>query len=197
MGGMSRRALALSLAAMALVAVVVIGLRQSGEATAPDPLAVSRPDPAEVRERLAGAPAPLAALHAQANELLPGEDAFRARLRELRGFPVVVNVWAAWCGPCREELPVFQEVAIDRGKEVAFLGVDLRDDPGAAKRLLGRIPQTYPSYEDPDGKIFDSYGVAGVPSTIFYDKTGKQVFVHQGPYLEREDLERDLERALR
>jgi cytochrome c biogenesis protein CcmG, thiol:disulfide interchange protein DsbE len=190
---MSRRAFVLSLAAMALVAALVIGLRQSTESTAPDPLATSQLDPAEVREALAGAPAPLAALHAQANELLPGgERAFEARLRELRGFPVVVNVWAAWCGPCREELPVFQEVSLARGKEVAFLGVDLRDNAAAARRLLARIPQTWPSYEDPEGKIFDGYKVAGVPSTIFYDETGEQTFVHQGPYLEREDLEADI-----
>lgn len=196
---MSARTLWLSLAAMALVAVVVIGLQQSSSGTeAADPLATSRPDPAEVRSKLEGAPAPLAALHAQANELLPGgRQAFEARLKELRGYPVVVNVWAAWCGPCREELPVFQAVSADRGREIAFLGVDLQDDRDAAKRLLERIPQSWPSYEDPNARIFQSYGVAGVPSTIFYDAEGKQRFVHQGPYFERSDLEADIARHTR
>lgn len=190
---MSARTLWISLGAMALVAVLVIGLRQSAGEGVADPLATSRPDQAKIAKQLEGAPAPLAALHAQANELLPGgRKAFEARLSDLEGFPVVVNVWAAWCGPCREELPVFQAVSADLGKEVAFLGVDLQDDRDAAKRLLGRIPQSWPSYEDPDARIFQSYGVAGVPSTIFYDASGKQRFIHQGPYFEREDLEADI-----
>jgi cytochrome c biogenesis protein CcmG, thiol:disulfide interchange protein DsbE len=192
---MSTRAFLAALAAMALVAVLVIGLAQSGESPPPDPNATAPLDPAVARERLAGAPPALAALHRQANELLPGgQEAFEARLRDLRGHPVVVNVWAAWCGPCRFELPVLQQVSLDRGKEVAFLGVDLRDDADAARRQLERIPQTYPSYEDPQGKIFESYKVAGVPSTIFYDAEGEQRHVHQGPYYEAADLERDIEK---
>jgi cytochrome c biogenesis protein CcmG, thiol:disulfide interchange protein DsbE len=195
---MSGRAFLVALAAMALVAVLAVGLSQSQESAAPDPLAEHTLDPAEVRARLAGAPPPLAALHEQANELLPGgEQAFLGRLRELRDHPVVVNVWAAWCGPCRQELPVFQRVSLERGKEVAFVGVDLRDDAAAARRMLGRIPQTWPSYEDPDGRIFDRYDVAGVPSTIFYDARGEQRFVHQGPYLDRADLEADIDRYAR
>ena len=106
-----------------------------------------------------------------------------------------MNIWAAWCGPCREELPVFQDVSVAYGKRVAFLGVDLRDDRAAAERLLRRFPVSYPSVEDPDGRLFQDLGLQGVPSTLFYDaRGGDPAFVHQGPYYERADLEADLRR---
>ena len=63
--------------------------------------------------------------------------------------------------PCRVELPVVQSASLDWGKRVAFLGVDLRDNRGAAKKLLREIPLTYPSYEDPDGKVSNGYRLVG------------------------------------
>ena len=139
--------------------------------------------------------AALAALHAQANDLLPGaRTALRSRVRALRGHPVVVNVWAAWCVPCRVELPVLQRASLDYGKRVAFLGVDLRDNRGAAAKLLRDIPLTYPSYEDPDGKVANGYRLVGTPSTIYYDAAGKQTYVHQGQYLDRAQLDADIKR---
>jgi cytochrome c biogenesis protein CcmG, thiol:disulfide interchange protein DsbE len=186
--------LALVVAAIALVAVVVIGLGQAGRETSAPPKAttISR---ADIAERLAGAPPELAALHRQANEILPGErKALAARLRELRGHPVVVNVWAAWCGPCRAEMPVLQQVSLQYGKRVAFIGMDLRDNRASAVGFLRRIPVAYPSYEDPAGRFFNAQGLQGVPSTLFYDRRGEQTFVHQGPYFERADLEADIRR---
>ena len=85
---------------------------------------------------LAGSPAPLAALHGQANELLPGgTDAYEQRIAALRGYPVVVNVWASWCGPCRFEFPILQKLSARYGKRVAFLGVDSQDSDDAADDL--------------------------------------------------------------
>ena len=100
------------------------------------------------RRSFAGAPPPLAALHDQASELLDGgADAFKARLAKLRGYPVVVNKWASWCGPCRAEFPYFQrQVARSTAREVAFLGVDSNDNDGDAREFLSEYPVTYPSY---------------------------------------------------
>jgi thiol-disulfide isomerase/thioredoxin len=193
---MRRRAL-IVLAAIALVAIVVIGLSQAEEGSTPPAPAERKLDQAAVRAKLAGAPPELARLHREANGFLPGEgrEALRRELRQLRGRPVVVNIWAAWCGPCRDELPVFQDVSVAYGKRVAFLGVDLRDERAAAQRLLRRFPVSYPSVEDPDGRLFQDLGLQGVPSTLFYDaRGGDPAFVHQGPYYERADLEADLRR---
>ena len=127
------------LGAIALAAVVFIGLRQAPGVQEPSAPKVSKISPAQLHAKLDGAPPALAALHAQANDLLPGaRKSLQARVRALRGHPVVVNVWAAWCGPCRVELPVVQSASLDWGKRVAFLGVDLRDNRGSAKKLLSR-----------------------------------------------------------
>jgi cytochrome c biogenesis protein CcmG/thiol:disulfide interchange protein DsbE len=144
---------------------------------------------------LAGAPAPLAALHKQANELLPGGiEAYEKRIAELRGYPVVVNVWASWCGPCREEFPVLQKLASRYGKEIAFLGLNSEDAEDAATTFLREEPVPYPSYSDPDKDVFDSLGARGFPDTAFYDRSGELVFLKQGPYTEDSELEADLRR---
>jgi cytochrome c biogenesis protein CcmG/thiol:disulfide interchange protein DsbE len=144
---------------------------------------------------LAGAPAPLAELHKQANELLPGgTDAYQGRLAALKGYPVVANVWASWCGPCRFEFPVLQKLAARYGKRVAFLGVNSEDSDDAAKTFLAEAPVPYPSYSDPHKEIFNSIGGRGFPDTAFYDRAGKLVFVKQGAYADASDLEADVKR---
>ncbi|HEV2727395.1 MAG TPA: TlpA disulfide reductase family protein [Solirubrobacterales bacterium] len=145
---------------------------------------------------LAGAPAPLAALHEQANELLPGgAEAYEERIAELRGYPIVVNVWASWCGPCREEFPILQKLSARYGKEVAFLGLNSEDAEDAAATFLREEPVPYPSYNDPDSEIKESVGATrGFPDTAFYDRSGELVYLKQGPYTEGSELEADLRR---
>jgi len=176
-----------------VVAAVVVGLVQAGGGG--DKPAAGAPSRQEALAGLAGSPPRLAALHRQADELLPGGQAgLKGRISTLRGFPVVVNFWASWCGPCRLEMPVLQKVSAARGRTVAFLGVNVQDNRAAAGRFSDEFPVTYPSYEDPRGKIFNSYGLAGAPSTAFYTPKGKREFIHSGPYRSVAALNRDIDR---
>jgi cytochrome c biogenesis protein CcmG, thiol:disulfide interchange protein DsbE len=178
--------------------VLVCGLLAAG-CGSDDPAGEPAPSDASWREALAGAPAPLAGLHRQANELLEGgPDAFEGRLRELRGHPVVVNKWASWCGPCRAEFPYFRKQALTRGKRVAFLGVNSNDNDAAARKFLREHPVPYPSYEDPNLGIAALFkGVQAFPVTAFYDSKGKLAFVHQGGYPSNEKLAEDIDRYAR
>ena len=180
---------------IAVGAAVGIGLKQANSNDAGETQTALKPTAAQTASALAGAPAPLAALHAQPDALLGGgRKALRARLAALRGHPIVVNVWASWCGPCRTEMPALQRVALQRGRSVAFVGVNLKDNRAAARRFLQSVPLSYPSYEDPDGQIYNDYALAGAPSTIFYDAAGRKTFTHQGPFLTADDLNRDIDR---
>lgn len=145
---------------------------------------------------LAGSPPPLAALHRQANELLDGGvEAYESRVTALRGYPVVANVWASWCGPCRFEFPHFQRAAAEYGRRVAFLGIDTQDSDDAARTFLGEEPVPYPSYTDPDEEIVDSIDATrGLPDTAFYDRRGRLVYLKQGPYDNLAELRTDVER---
>jgi len=144
---------------------------------------------------LAGSPAPLAALHAQADELLPGgTPAYEKRLEALRGYPVVANVWASWCGPCRGEFPVLQRLAARYGKRVAFLGVNSQDSDDAAATFLEEAPVPYPSYTDPGKDIANSIGALGFPDTAIYDPSGKLVHLKIGAYSKASELEADVRR---
>jgi thiol-disulfide isomerase/thioredoxin len=144
---------------------------------------------------LAGSPPPLAALHKQANELLPGgTDAYEKRISDLHGYPVVVNLWASWCIPCRQEFPVLQKLSARYGKQVAFLGVNSEDSDDAAATFLREEPVPYPSYSDGGKDIYDSLGGYGFPNTAYYDRSGELVFLHKGQYRDEDELEADMRR---
>ena len=183
-------------ATVVVVGIAVgVGLKQASDRSTSTAQSALKASAGDVRAKLAGSPPALAALHAQAGQVLGGgRKALKARLAALKGHPAVVNVWGSWCGPCNLEAPTLQRVTLRRGREVAFIGVDLKDSASGAKRFLKRYPDTYPSYADPNGLIFDSYKVLGVPSTAFYDRNGKQQYIHQGPYLNEKDLENDIDR---
>jgi thiol-disulfide isomerase/thioredoxin len=101
-------------------------------------------------------------------------DQFHALLGELKGTPVVVNVWAAWCGPCVDEAPLLVAAA-KAHPGVQFLGVDVLDDRTGALKFLSKFGVTYPSIFDPAGAIKVDLGAFGQPDTYFYDASGRQV----------------------
>lgn len=150
----------------------------------------------DYKQALAGAPKPLAKLYAQGDRLVSGgTSAFGSQLRALRGHPVVVNVWASWCEPCRMEFPYLQRLSAKYGKRVAFVGVDTNDNDAAARTFLAELPLPYPSYTDPNKDIAQSVGATvGLPDTAYYDASGKQVFVKQGQYASEGDFAADIKR---
>ncbi len=91
----------------------------------------------------------------------------------LRGKPVVVNVWASWCGPCRVEAPLLQKASQHYGEEVAFVGVDSRDSDGDARDFLRRYSIVYPNLVDADNEIVGLLGLRGYPSTYIFDRNGR------------------------
>jgi thiol-disulfide isomerase/thioredoxin len=182
---------------IALIAVLVIGLTQAGgknggATTAP------KFDPQAAQRKLEGAPAPLAALYARPSAIVEGGTAaFSKRLATLKGHPAVVNKWASWCRPCRAEFPIFQQVATQRGKTIAFLGINGADKLPAAKKFLAQRPLPYLSYEDPDEHIAQQMKVAKFfPMTVFVDKRGKTAFIKSGEYTSRAELEADIDKYL-
>jgi cytochrome c biogenesis protein CcmG, thiol:disulfide interchange protein DsbE len=194
-----RRALPWILGVVILTAVVAIGLSQAGgDGDVQGSRPAARFDLEVARQRLDGSPPPLAALHEQSAELLEGGvPAFERRLAALKGTPVVINKWASWCGPCRSEFPVFQQVATERGREIAFLGLNSGDSTRPARDFLARYPIPFPSYVDPDEKIArEIRAPANYPITVFVDAGGKTAFIHQGPYETAQDLEADVDRYL-
>ena len=117
-----------------------------------------------------GAPLPLPS----ADSLTPlsGRE-FEGVLVGLRGRPVVVNIWASWCGPCRVEAPLLQKASERYGERVTFLGVDARDSAEDARDFIHRYGITYPNVIDAREEITALLGLRGFPTTYVFDRSGK------------------------
>lgn len=166
---MRHRRFAITFAALALA-----GAACAGEAPAPR----------------AGASPEVPALNAAEAPLLPTDafalpefdfTSYRELLGQLRGTPVVVNIWASWCGPCRVEAPDLARQSRTYGSRIQFLGVDILDSRSSARDFMREYGWTYPSVFDPTGEIRDRLGLIGQPITLFYDAAGKLVSTWNGP----------------
>src|SRR5919201_4876545 len=125
----------------------------------------------------------------------------RVSLASLRGKALVVNFWASWCKPCKQEAPALERSskALSR-RGVVVLGVDVNDVSGDARHFARKLGLTYPLVHAPS-TTWDDWGLAGVPETFFVDRRGRLVDVHiAGPALEganKAQFERGIRLALR
>jgi len=118
-------------------------------------------------------------------------------LESLRGKAIVLNFWASWCGPCKDETPLLQEGWKRwRGKDVVFVGVDVKDFRGDARDFLARYGVTYLNVYDGKGSTVGRYGVTGFPETYFVDAAGNVRYRIAGPVEDAAELDAGIERAL-
>jgi cytochrome c biogenesis protein CcmG/thiol:disulfide interchange protein DsbE len=166
---------------LAVLAVTVTACSSGGEALGPD----HRPIPAT---------------NAATAQLLPVDAAelpsfdlstYQRLLTQLKGTPVLVNVWASWCGPCTQEAPRLARAAKTYGARVQFIGIDILDARDSARRFMAKYGWTYPSLYDDTGAIRDGLGLIGQPVTIFYDRGGAQV-AHWSGALPEDELTKRL-----
>jgi thiol-disulfide isomerase/thioredoxin len=121
---------------------------------------------------------------------------FRELLGQLRGVPVVVNIWGSWCGPCLKEAPELARVAREFEGRVQFLGVDINDLRVPAANFIRRFGWPYPSVFDPPGAIRDALGLVGQPHTLVFDAAGRRTLTHAGAITTRQ-LRTELQKLLR
>ncbi len=150
------------------------------------------------RAQAAASPA-LQLVRTQSNDLLDGGPrAFKSRLAQLKGHPVVVNQSASWCGPCRYEFPFLRNQADKFGHRVAFLGVASKDSRAEAAAFLRELPVPFPHFYDKDASIARVFrGGRAWPTTAFYDASGKLLYTHAGSYATEAKLEEDVRRYAR
>jgi len=103
------------------------------------------------------------------------------RLSEYRGEVVLINFWASWCGPCRQEMPVLDELQ-SKYKALGFtvLGVNVEEDSSKAKKMLRDLPVSFPVLFDNDSVVSRQYDVIAMPSTVLVDRDGNMRYLHKG-----------------
>lgn len=103
------------------------------------------------------------------------------RLSEQRGNVVMLNFWASWCGPCRQEMPLLDAMS-QRYSAAGFvlLGVDVEEDNTDAKKIVKNLNITYPILFDTENKVSKLYSVETMPTTVMIDKKGQIRFINHG-----------------
>jgi peroxiredoxin len=117
------------------------------------------------------------------------------RLAEQRGQVVLVNFWATWCGPCRQEMPHLNRL-YDKYRSAGFvlLGVNIDDDPRAAADLATKLGVHFPVLLDTDKKVSRAYDMSAMPATLLIDRDGRVRHIHRGY---RDGVERTYEEQVR
>ncbi|PKG98446.1 TlpA family protein disulfide reductase [Paraglaciecola sp. MB-3u-78] len=112
---------------------------------------------------------------------LASKEGGNVRLQEQLGNVVLINFWASWCGPCREELPYLEELQqeyADLGFTILAVNVD--EDPSKADILLNDIPVSFPVLFDVNDEVSKLYDVQAMPTTVIVDRDGNQRLLHHG-----------------
>jgi peroxiredoxin len=128
---------------------------------------------------------------------LPARDGGTVRLSELRGQVVMINFWASWCGPCRQEMPLLQQL-YGKYEPLGFtlLGVNVEPDSAQAQDWLEKVSVSFPILFDRDNKVSAQFGVEAMPSTVLIDREGNVRHVHRGYKPGDESTYADLVRSL-
>ena len=115
------------------------------------------------------------------NFTLKSNTGKNVKLSELRGQVILLNFWASWCGPCRQEMPLLEKLH-KRYKALGFtvLGVNVEEDPRKAKTLLKDISVSFPILFDTSNKVSKQYKVSAMPSTVMIDRDGNMRYLHKG-----------------
>ena len=119
----------------------------------------------------------------------------KLQLASLRGKVVVLNFWASWCYPCKQEAPALAEASKRWAGRVVVLGVDVNDFVGDARKFAGKYGLSYPLVHDNHNVTSPKYGLTGLPETFFIDRRGRLVQHIAGP-VKAEDIRRGVEEAL-
>jgi peroxiredoxin len=102
-------------------------------------------------------------------------------LTQFKGQVVMLNFWASWCGPCRQEMPLLDGIYKKYSKlGFTMLGINVEPDSKAANEWLRQTPVTFPILYDTDSKVSKLYGVSGMPSTVILDRKGTVRMIHRG-----------------
>lgn len=112
---------------------------------------------------------------------LKSQSGKNTKLSELRGQVVLINFWASWCGPCRQEMPLLEKL-YRRYRPLGFtiLGVNVEEDPTAANKLLKEISVSFPVLFDGENTVSKLYKIKGMPSTVIVDRDGNMRQLHTG-----------------
>lgn len=108
-------------------------------------------------------------------------DGPNQRLQEYQGQVVLINFWASWCGPCRQEMPLLDRIH-QRYQDAGFavLGINVEDEVGPAKEVAERSKITFPVLLDQEQKVSEMYDLQAMPSTVVVDRDGKVRYIHRG-----------------
>lgn len=112
---------------------------------------------------------------------LPGKGGDAVSLAKLKGQVVMLNFWASWCGPCRTEMPLLDQIYKKYGAAgFTLLGVNVDTDSTDAQKFLSQVPVSFPVLFDKENKVSKLYDVAAMPSTVFIDRQGNVRALHRG-----------------